>query len=714
MSVARAIFTKLGFQVDASGLVRFNEKIGRTKKEMTVAARSVRDGKKEFNALAFAVKAAVAAFVGSRIIRAVTTDFTNNAAEAGRMSEALGVSVEFYSRLEHVLGTVGIQGEETSQVIADISERMFDAAGESKALAGDFAKIGLTEAKLKALAKAGPEAQLLGLADALHKAGPGAERTFVAMSGLGDVGKKLLPILGKGSEGIKRMFRDADRLGVVLDKKTVKQAMAFNAAMVEFKAALKGIQRQIATALLPAVSKIIKLFSGWAGSSDNVTAALARLKQMMVLLTPIFIAWAAFKLKAKFLLLAAAVGKLVFALKTLGAAGALASAKIALIPLAILAIVLAVEDFIGFVQGKDSIFGRLLGDEAQDVAGQIRSAIGELASAFNELAEEFQPLFDDLWSAAGPALKALKDAIEPLIPSLGSIVKLMLKAFVWVLIIAVRLLTLVMRLLTNIIADAVKPLAHWLGDVIMWILNGILTHVTNIGKIFRDLWVGSIEAVQAELTDLGDMFVWLFGLAAMVAKAIKNVFIKAWDAIAKAFPGPAAFIKKVWNGIVSAAKTVWTKVKGFASGAASTAKAVWATVSGAISSAFKTASGTARKAWAAVKSLFGKRVEIEFANLDSDPELVKKKAEIERLKSTLDSNRRQVARFGAQAAPPAAGEPGGPALRTISVGEVKVEVTGSVDMSGPDFQQRVRQGARDALQQVVSEAAKDRTPATST
>jgi hypothetical protein len=115
----------------------------------------------------------------------------------------------------------------------------------------------------------------------------------------------------------------------------------------------------------------------WADTGDNVRRVLEVLRRALqglgvglaILTTGKVLDW--------FLKLRAYIN-------AVGVAGMWANVKLLLVPAAVLAILLAIEDLWGFTQGKDSLFGRLLGKAGIDPE-PIRAALRKVGKAFLKL-----------------------------------------------------------------------------------------------------------------------------------------------------------------------------------------------------------------------------------------------------------------------------------------------------------------------------------------
>lgn len=700
-AAARTIITKLGFRVEDGKLRGFQAGVDQAKVKMGQLRRAQWKASREFDKFATAAKAAVVGVATGFAVKALTVDFAHLAVETDRMSKSLGVTTDFFGGFRHALGTIGIEGDETAQMIADISERMFDAANGSKALADDFGQIGLTRSQLKDLAEAGPEKQILALADAMKAAGPGAKRTFTAMSGLGDVGARMLPLLEQGSEGLQRMLLDAKRLGVTLDKDAIKNAKEFNASVNVMKAQLLGLRNELAAKLLPPLTKIIKAFSQWAKDGDNVDRMLRRLTIALKALIPLLLILVGKKiilglaaLKVQLVGIAAAVRLL---------ASQFAYLLIPLIPIIIklTLLILLVDEIRTLVAGGDSLFGRLIGNDSE-LVDALRFAFEDLGRAFKEAWAELRPLVVELVKAIGPLIAQLWAAIRPFIPNLKTILVLLIKAFVFVLIVAIRLLTVIVRIFVKILNVAIVPILKLLGKAFGWALRGILKLVSKIGRVFQFLWRGNIKGAGDELRIFGQIFDWIKDKAMAVANFIGNAFRMAWRKMAETFPEETKLLVRFFEILGAFAATVWKLMEKLGKAAADVIMKAWAPLLEVVDKVAST-----------LDAVTGGAVDKAATFLGLGGVVATDAAAVEARMKELER--------AATGSPPEAGNGAAAAAaaskqgdRTVNVGNVAVNVSGSVDMSSDEAKAKIKAASKEAMQEAFSEVMKDRKPATTT
>lgn len=134
--------------------------------------------------------------------------------ELNVLSQSFDVSVESLSSWSYAAQGLGLSSEKMGDIFKDTSDKIGDfvatGGGEAKDL---FDNLNLSIDELKGLK---PDEQLLAIAEGLDQVGTNGEKIFYLES-LADEASRLLPLLENGAEGLTKMKREADLLGVTLD-----------------------------------------------------------------------------------------------------------------------------------------------------------------------------------------------------------------------------------------------------------------------------------------------------------------------------------------------------------------------------------------------------------------------------------------------------------------------------------------------------------------
>ena len=231
----------------------------------------------------------------------------------------------------------------------------------------------------------------------------------------------------------------------------------------------------------------------------------------------------------------------------LGVAGMWAQAKLLLVPAAILALLLGIEDLVAFTQGKDSLFGRLL-----DRAGIDPEPIRE---SLRQLGESLQTLWAVLQDTGGQIHEALLGLVEGV----------------------------TVEDVARVLAGVVVAIAATLR----WIVGAFQRTGEAIGRAMAAAWLWILDVWDTSVQAIADLLTWLDRTFGEMAASI----LAAWTAAAGAMLDAA-----VWLG--GQAVTIFGAWLSWIADAASTA-------AGAISDAFWTVVDTAISIGTAIVGAIG-------------------------------------------------------------------------------------------------------------
>ena len=111
---------------------------------------------------------------------------------------------------------------------------------------------------------------LYDLADAFQRMPDGINKTALATDIFSEAGVKLMPLLNAGSEGMKEMADQAERLGLVVSENTGKAAEQFNDTMALVGESTTGIAMRVAADLLPTLKGLAGTFLDSVTSGDKL------------------------------------------------------------------------------------------------------------------------------------------------------------------------------------------------------------------------------------------------------------------------------------------------------------------------------------------------------------------------------------------------------------------------------------------------------------
>jgi len=187
---------------------------------------------------------AAAAFAGKSI-----GAFQQVGGESLKLQRYMGGTIEDASRLGHVAAMTGIDSESMAKSMGVLSKNLASNSKVAKGIGIDYRD---AHNRLLPMSNILPQ-----LADKFAKMPAGPRKTALALKLFGKQGMAMLPMLNKGSEGIKALAAESDALGTTLndkDAQAVKDATLNKRKMSE---AIKGLQISIGKNLLPIVQRFV-------------------------------------------------------------------------------------------------------------------------------------------------------------------------------------------------------------------------------------------------------------------------------------------------------------------------------------------------------------------------------------------------------------------------------------------------------------------------
>lgn len=217
------------------------------------------------------VKAGLGIMVGamklaSRATLGLVDDVTKMGDSIAKTAGQTGVAAKSLQRLSFTADRSGASMRGLRKGLQNIAKNLRDAeiaAGKGKGtgFTKALADIGLGFKDLQDLS---PERQLGLLGDALNSVADKSRRMAISQKLLGErSGPNLAQLLAEGTDGIKALGDEAERLGLVMSGKALKASEDFQDRMTDLRSVLKGLKTTIGVSLIPIVEKAVKKFTEW-------------------------------------------------------------------------------------------------------------------------------------------------------------------------------------------------------------------------------------------------------------------------------------------------------------------------------------------------------------------------------------------------------------------------------------------------------------------
>ncbi len=199
--------------------------------------------------------AAVAGSVGFSLQNSVM-GFAQAGDALDKMGARLGVSTEKLQEWSFAATHAGAAPENLEDALKDLSKNISEvASGKTSDASQLFEALGISVKDAAGNVRS-TSAIFNDVADAIQRNEDPAIRTKMAMVLMGDSGRKLIPMLSSGSEGLNEMSDQARKLGLVMSTDATTAAATMTDHMDDMKATVAGLGNDIGYRLSPVVIRV--------------------------------------------------------------------------------------------------------------------------------------------------------------------------------------------------------------------------------------------------------------------------------------------------------------------------------------------------------------------------------------------------------------------------------------------------------------------------
>jgi len=209
-----------------------------------------------------AMKSAVAQNLSVGYISSQMRQVGDFAKQVKNLAPALGMTTDELQQWEYVFARTGLSLDDVADAFATLADRTEDALVGTESMIEDFRLIGITVDQLKGK----NPAQLFELfADGVERTTDRNRALTAIVRNLGDdLGRKLAPMLMKGSEGLKEMRKEAENLGIIMEGETIQKVAERMAELQITSMRLRSVWGDIASVfskLLTSLSDGVRFFN---------------------------------------------------------------------------------------------------------------------------------------------------------------------------------------------------------------------------------------------------------------------------------------------------------------------------------------------------------------------------------------------------------------------------------------------------------------------
>lgn len=283
-----------------------------------------------------------------------------------------------------------------------VSVRELDAFGKAAEAAGGSAESMFASMKAYYQQTGRPAEEVFQLASKVEGMSQGAAQRFLQAQG---VALDAIPIFLQGQKALDGLM--AKYRKTAFTAQDSRNARAFKVTWMDFKIAAQDVGNVFVRLVLPGVTKVLDGLSGLVGIIRENVRAFALLAVGFGLV---------FGLKNL-----NAIKNAILAVRAFGVAIKMAALPVTVIAAGVAALVLAIDDLMGFAQGADSLLERMLkkmGAGAADIE-ELRESLKTLGEGFTWLWDKVKPL---LGGALTLVFKAVSGVIVGLVAAINGVI----------------------------------------------------------------------------------------------------------------------------------------------------------------------------------------------------------------------------------------------------------------------------------------------------
>ena len=403
--IVRELTTRLGFDADDAQARRYADSI-----------RTVRR-------VALAATAAVTALAGGTI--ALSRSLARQGDEIAKASVEAGLAEDQFQRLTFAIGQVSrVSERQAEQALLRLNDTIGRARIEGGRYAESLERLGFSQEEIQAGTIDNEEA-FSRVVTELGNTENAADAAALASRVLGErVGRQLGPALRESGDDFRNAAAEVAALGGGFSQVASQSAEQLTDSFARVGIITRSLRSEIAEQLLPVVNDLVTELTDWFSANREIilqnfrrvvagfitvlrtlttivrgvatavnaaAQAIGGWERVIRLTVAALTALAAVKIFRFLRALGVVIGGLIAAIGTF--AGAIGALKFGAIIAGVGAVIVAVEDLIGWMQGADSVIGRLLGS-FEDFSARVKPIADFFAGALRVMIDQFAGLLD--------------------------------------------------------------------------------------------------------------------------------------------------------------------------------------------------------------------------------------------------------------------------------------------------------------------------------
>ena len=181
----------------------------------------------------------------------------------GKISDTVGLTTDLIQKFGFAAEIAGVSFDQSSVALRRFSRRLGEAKKGVGELRPALREIGLKDAEIKAMSA---EQALMALADGIANTEDESKRLALAFKAFDSEGAELVNALKNGSEGLKEMFKEMEKLGILLSRDSIRQVEDLQDSLTTLSTATFGAANALLVSLAPALERVVT------GLTETITA----------------------------------------------------------------------------------------------------------------------------------------------------------------------------------------------------------------------------------------------------------------------------------------------------------------------------------------------------------------------------------------------------------------------------------------------------------
>ena len=172
----------------------------------------------------------------------------------GKISDTVGLTTVLIQKFGFAAEIAGVSFDQSSVALRRFSRRLGEAKKGVGELRPALREIGLKDAEIRAMSA---EEALFALADGIANTEDESKRLALAFKAFDSEGAELVNALRNGSEGLKEMFKEMEKLGILLSRDSIKKVEDLQDSLTVLSTSAFGAANALLVSLAPALEQVV-------------------------------------------------------------------------------------------------------------------------------------------------------------------------------------------------------------------------------------------------------------------------------------------------------------------------------------------------------------------------------------------------------------------------------------------------------------------------